>query len=67
MTHEKVLFRMFQMPCCGQALCWVNPRLPNHCPECGERVYVQLKSGQYTVMLAEGWLKLEEDKAPHLT
>jgi hypothetical protein len=22
-------FRLIQMPCCGQLLCWVNPRLPN--------------------------------------
>jgi hypothetical protein len=23
-----VKFRLIQMPCCGQMLCWVNPRLP---------------------------------------
>jgi len=23
-------FRFIQMPCCGQMLCWVNPRLPNY-------------------------------------
>jgi hypothetical protein len=23
-------FRLIQMPCCGQLLCWVNPRLPNY-------------------------------------
>jgi hypothetical protein len=36
-------FRLIQMPCCGQLLCWVNPRLPNYCPECGEFIYSQLK------------------------
>ena len=39
-----VHFRLFQMPCCGQLLCWVNPRLPNHCPECGTHVLVALRS-----------------------
>jgi len=36
-THSKVRahFRLIEMPCCAQVLCWVNPRLPNHCPECG--------------------------------
>jgi hypothetical protein len=24
-------------------LCWVNPRLPNFCPECGERVLMKLR------------------------
>jgi hypothetical protein len=23
-------FRLIVMPCCGQLLCWVNPRLPNY-------------------------------------
>jgi hypothetical protein len=25
--------RLISMPCCGQMLCWVNPRLPNYCPK----------------------------------
>lgn len=37
-------FRMFALPCCGQLLCWVNPRLPNYCPECGKFVFDQIKS-----------------------
>ena len=24
MTNEQVKFRLFEMPCCGQLLCWVN-------------------------------------------
>lgn len=47
-TTELIQFRLFQMPCCGQLLCWVNPRLPNHCPECGDHVLVRLKSGEHT-------------------
>ena len=48
-VNERVLFRIFIMPCCGQMLCWVNPRLPSHCPECGELVYMKLKTGEHTV------------------
>jgi hypothetical protein len=36
-------FRLIQTPCCEQLLCWVNPRLPNHCPECGKFIYADLK------------------------
>lgn len=34
--YERVVFRLVQMPCCGQLLCWINPRRPNFCPECGK-------------------------------
>lgn len=36
LATEVVRFKLFKMPCCGQLLCWVNPRFPNYCPECGE-------------------------------
>lgn len=42
-TSQVVKFRLFRMPCCGQLLCWVNPRLPNHCPECGNKVFSKLQ------------------------
>lgn len=42
-TTEFIKFRLIQMPCCGQHLCWVNPRLPTHCPECGKSVFMELK------------------------
>lgn len=49
------------MPCCGQLLCWVNPRIPNFCPECGTEVYMQLKfKPEYTKRLdEEAWLKFD--------
>lgn len=55
MGHEKrieqiVPFRLIKMPCCGTMLCYVNPRLPNFCSECGERVYIQIRSGQCTMV-----------------
>lgn len=41
---ERVHFRLIQTPCCSALLCWVNPRLPNYCPECGFRVYTEVRA-----------------------
>lgn len=43
MYAEVVRFRLFVMPCCSANICWVNPRLPNYCPECGQPVYSKLR------------------------
>lgn len=43
-TTERVPFRLLRTPCCGSLLCWVNPRLPNYCPECGKGIYPEIKS-----------------------
>lgn len=43
-STERVIFRLIQTPCCSTLLCWVNPRLPSHCPECGKFVYPEIKS-----------------------
>ena len=58
-SNEYVPFRLFHMPCCGAQICWVNPRLPNHCPECGEPVLIQLKTGSHTLMDSPAWLRIE--------
>lgn len=42
-TYERVTFRLIVMPCCSQQLCWVNPRFPNYCPECGARVFGKIR------------------------
>lgn len=42
---ERVHFRLIKMPCCNHMLCWVNPRLPNFCPECGKLVIANVSSG----------------------
>lgn len=57
-TNEQVTFRLFSMPCCKFQLCWVNPRLPTHCPECGSQVYMQLKTGDHTMVEATAWLRI---------
>lgn len=60
-TTEKLQFRLFQMPCCGHLLCWVNPRLPTHCPECGDHILVRLKSGAHTLDESVAWLKIDRN------
>lgn len=44
-TGERVHFRLLQTPCCNALLCWVNPRFPSHCPECGKFIYPAIKGG----------------------
>ena len=43
-THERVHFRVIVMPCCRHILCWVNPRLPTYCPECGVCVITRVQA-----------------------
>lgn len=43
-TTERVHFRLLTTPCCTALLCWVNPRLPTYCPECGTSIYPAIKS-----------------------
>lgn len=42
---EYVSFRLLVTPCCGAALCWVNPRFPNYCPECGKSIFPAIRGG----------------------
>lgn len=44
MTTERVHFRLLRMPCCNFLACWVNPRFPSHCPECGASVFPAVRS-----------------------
>jgi len=37
-SYERIPFRFLSCPDCRHQLCWINPRLPNYCPECGNRV-----------------------------
>lgn len=38
--YERVRFQLLTTPCCHTMLCWVNPRLPNYCPECGKAIWL---------------------------
>jgi len=61
-TTEKLIFTLFQMPCCKHLLCWVQPRIPTYCPSCGTQIMTQLRSGDYTLKTGVGWFKLVEDR-----
>lgn len=50
---ERIIFRLLTMECCGQLLCWVNPRMPSYCPECGMSIYPQVRS----------WITIRDDNA----
>jgi hypothetical protein len=59
-TIELVIFRMIHMQCCSALLCWVNPRFPNYCPECGKHVYPDVK--KWVVQKSDGTLQLENNE-----
>lgn len=60
--NERVKFRLLQTPCCHTLLCYVNPRLPNYCSECGERLYAKIKANPAVILIADddAWLKYHE-------
>lgn len=43
MNTERVWFRLMDCPKCSFKMCWVNPRFPNYCPECGKFIYPDIK------------------------
>jgi len=62
-VNERIQFRLFVMPCCGFNLCWVNPRLPTHCPECGATVYMKLRTGEHTAFTDDNaWIRYSKPK-----
>jgi hypothetical protein len=50
---ERIKFRLIVMPCCQHQLCWVNPRLPTHCPECGALVAMTLRTDPSCIMISD--------------
>ena len=58
-TTERIRFSLISMPCCGQLLCWVNPRLPNYCPECGKAVWISNNRQHIISQDDEAMLKLK--------
>jgi len=55
------MFRLIHTPCCKFLACWVNPRLPNFCPECGARVYMQLKTDPSHIQVTDNNAILKVD------
>lgn len=62
-TNTRVPFRLIQTPCCHTLLCYVNPRLPNYCSECGERIYAKLKTGEGILVSSPAWLRIDDENA----
>jgi len=60
-SRERVHFRLIRMPCCGFLVCWVNPRYPTHCPECGTNIFLEVKQ---CVMQHDDEAILEVDPKP---
>lgn len=48
-SYERVPFRFISCPeeNCRFQMCWVNPRLPNFCPECDRRIIGRIKEQIY--------------------
>jgi hypothetical protein len=53
MALTRAHFRLIRTECCICLLCWVNPRLPNFCPECGQRIFPDVRS----------WVTFSDDQA----
>jgi hypothetical protein len=65
-VFSKVVFHLIPMQCCGQLLCWVNPRFPNYCPECGKYVFPDVR-GWPTVVDETARLSWMEENTPSQT
>ncbi len=66
MAKERIHFRLIQTPCCNHLLCWVNPRLPTYCPECGRFIYRQLRFelGHILSESREAWIEYSTPTPP---
>ena len=63
-SNSPVQFRLLQMPCCSILICWVNPRRPMYCPECGSKVFHAFPKARWEEQYSSAWLKIEDiDKA----
>lgn len=58
-----IKFRLIQTPCCSTLLCFVNPRLPNYCSECGARIFMLLKQHPEHILVTDDNAQLSVDKA----
>jgi hypothetical protein len=65
--NEMVPFRLICMPCCHVLICWVNPRRPNYCPECGDRIFHHFPRDKWEANYSPAWLRVEDnEKANYL-
>jgi hypothetical protein len=59
-SNDYVQFRLLEMSCCHILICWVNPRRPNFCPECGKRVFSDYPKEQWEAQYSEAWLRVTD-------
>jgi len=43
-------------------VCWVNPRIPNYCPECGTHVFLKMKFEGYYPDPQDAWLTVSDER-----
>lgn len=60
--NNYVQFRLLRMPCCGILICWVNPRRPMYCPECGKNVFSHFPKVFWENNYSPAWLRIENEK-----
>lgn len=63
-TNEPIPFRLLLMSCCSILICWVNPRRPNYCPECGKFCLQEFPKDQWQARFAKAWLRIEAPPEP---
>ena len=51
--NEHIHFRLIQTPCCGHLLCWLNPRLPTYCSECGKSIFTDLRVQAEKILISD--------------
>jgi hypothetical protein len=61
--RQRVYFKLIVCPHCAMMICWVNPRRPNYCCECGGRMPYPLgESVRYSDDDAELVIHVEYEK-----
>lgn len=61
-SNSKIQFRLIHMICCTVLICWVNPRRPNYCPECGKRIIHYFPKAKWEGQYSEAWLRIADDQ-----
>ena len=56
-----VQFRLIHMPCCHTLICWINPRRPVYCPECGRNIFRHFPKDRWEATYSEAWLRVKDD------
>lgn len=62
-VYERVRFTLINTPCCHTLLCYVNPRMPNYCSECGARLFA-MKNNPEAILFRDDNAGLKY-KEPH--